>query len=152
MAFTVKTTVDDEDGNSMTTIEFADAYFLERGVTAWTGVEAVKQAAMIRSNDYLEMRFGQRWTEETLELEEVPVKVQRAACEYALRALTAVLAPDPVLDASGASVVTIRKKLGPLEKQLQVMGSGKISLIRSYPAADLLIAPYVNPSQTRAYR
>lgn len=152
MAVTERVTVDDTDGNVLATLVFADAYFLERAITAWTGADAVKEAALVRATDFIDMRFDQRWTDETLALEEVPVKIQRACCEYALRALSAVLAPDPVVDDSGATVVTIASELGPLKERFQVLDTGVPALIRSYPAADLLILPYVKSAQGRTIR
>lgn len=49
-----------EDGNGLPTansyanVAYADAYFTLRGITAWTGSDAVKEAALIRATDYIE--------------------------------------------------------------------------------------------------
>ncbi len=151
MTFELRTTALG-DGNSLASLELADEYFAERAVVAWTGEDEVKEAALIRATDYIDTRFSARYTDELLEMEEIPVKLARACAEYALRALTIVLAPDPLVDASGVSVVTVRKKLGPLERQFQVLGTGNPSLLRAYPAADMLIVPYLKPSSGRVIR
>ena len=168
MAFTVEDGTIVAGANSYATLAFADAYFLERAVAGWAGADDVKQAALVRATDYIEQRFSERFigaaVEDTQSLSwprvdagdyaenEIPVKLQRATCEYALRALTAALAPDPAVDESGASVVTVRKKLGPLEKTFQVLDTGKPDLIRAYPAADMIIGPLLLPAASRVYR
>ena len=141
MAFEVKATVTGE-GNSYTSVAYADAYFADRGVTAWTGVNTAKEGALIRATDYLEGRFGGRFTCEVLEAEEVPDQLQKATCEYAVRALTAALAPDPVIGASGIVTVATRKKVGPLETESEAIQTGPGSTMlyfRPYPAADMLL-------------
>lgn len=159
MAFTLEDGTGVTDSNSYADDTFADAYFAERSVSGWTGTQAVKQAALIRATDYIEQRFGSLFigspvaTTQSLSWprteagdygsDEIPVKLKRAVCEYALRALTAELAPDPAYDTSGARVVTTRQKLGPLEKQVTVLGQGSPSPIRAYPKADMFIAPLI---------
>lgn len=39
------------------TIGSADAYHLARGNTAWTGTDAVKEAAMLRGSEYIDNNF-----------------------------------------------------------------------------------------------
>lgn len=165
MAFTVEDGTLVADANSYTTVDFADSYFTDRQVTGWTGADAVKEAALIRATDYVEQRFGQRfigyqvdadqalsWPRyaDDYEETEIPVKLQRAVCEYALRALTATLAPDPTLSTEGATVVTTSKKLGPLEKHFEVIHGPQ--LLKSYPAADMLLQPLLIPASGRTYR
>lgn len=168
MAFTVEDGTGVAGANSYVTLEFANDYFTERAVTAWTGADGVKQSALIRATDYIEGRFGARFigtpTTDTQGLhfpvsdvsdyaeDEIPIKLKRAQCEYALRALTAELAPDPTVDESGVSVVTVKSKLGPLEEAFQVVGSGVPQLVRAYPAADMLLTGLLGPAVTRVYR
>lgn len=139
-------------GNSLATLAFADAYFLERAVAGWVGTDVAREAALIRSTDYIDARFGARYNDALLARVDLPVKLSRACCEYALRALTVVLAPDPVVDASGATVVTVKSKLGPLEEAFEVIGSGFPQTLRAYPAADMLIAPFLKVGQGRVIR
>lgn len=151
MAFTVRTTVQGE-GNSFVDVSYADSYFTDRGITAWAGTNTVKQAALVQATDYIDGRFASRFTDEVLEADSIPDKLKRAACEYAVRALVKPLAPDPAVDASGASVATIRNKLGPLEKEFQVVGSGTPALFRPYPAADILLVGMIKPTANRVIR
>lgn len=168
MAFTVEDGTGVADANSFGAVADADAYFTERGVAAWTGVQAVKEGALIRATDYIETRFGARFKgtkvdedqslsfpredADEFDEDEIPRNLKRATFEYALRALTAELAPDPVIDPSGVAVVTTRKKLGPMEKEFQVLGSGTPKLLRAYPAADMLLAPLLVPGGNRVIR
>lgn len=164
MAFTVEDGTGVTDANSWTDVAFADAYFADRAITAWTGSNSVKEAALIRAADYIHTRFGANWI--FVDPDEVdpnvlytfggtiPVLLKKAQSEYAVRALTTVLAPDPEVDASGVQTVVIQKVLGPLEKKFQRVGNPMSAppLLRNYPAADLLLASLVNPASGRTYR
>jgi hypothetical protein len=162
MAFTVEDGTGVTDANTWTTIVFADTYFAERGNVAWSGIDSVKEIALIKAADYIHARFGANWI--YVDPDEVdpevlytfggtiPVKLKRAQCEYAVRALTAVLAPDPSVDENGVTLVVTQKVLGPLEKKFTALGSGSAPLLRSYPAADMLLTTLLNPSSGRTYR
>lgn len=149
--FQVKATVNGE-GNSYADVEFANSYFADRNNAAWTGTDTAKQGALVQATDYIQGRFSRRFSDETLEATSIPSDLQKATAEYALRALTGQLAPDPTVDASGVGVVKTRKKLGPLETEFQIVGSGRVSTFRSYPAADLLIVGLLNTGGNRVYR
>lgn len=164
MAFTVEDGTGVADANTWTDIPFADEYFAERGNIAWAGVDAKKQAALINSGDYIHARFGSRW-KQVLEDQvdpavlytfngTIPVLLKRAQCEYALRALTAKLLPDPVVDANGLVTVVKEKTLGPLTKKYELFGNpmGQAPLMRDYPAADILLVTLINPISGRTYR
>jgi len=151
MPFEIRTTATGE-GNALCTAAFADSYFADRAITAWAGNAAVKEAAIVRATDYIDGSFAVRYTDELLAMDTIPVRLARACAEYALRALTAALAPDPLVDPSGVSVVTVRKKLGPLEKTLQVVGNGIPAITRSYPDADMLIISFLKPVAPRVIR
>jgi len=158
MAFVVEDGTAKADATSYVTIVEADEYFADRGMTGWTGEDAVKQSALIKATDYIDGRFGQRFigskktTAQALAWPrtgaadfadtDIPVKLRRACCEYALRALTSELAPDLKVDASGLTVVATKKKVGPIETEFTVPQSGLGStpmLFRPYPAADMLL-------------
>lgn len=157
MAFVVEDGTGKNNANSYASVADADAYFADRAVGAWAGDESVKQAALIKATDYLDARFGARFIGEKASAEqalewpragagfldsEVPVKLERACFEYAVRALTAELAPDLKVDASGLSLFAKKKKVGPIETEYAAQQSGLGStpmLIRPYPAADMLL-------------
>lgn len=161
MAFVVEDGTGLPNANSFADVAYADEYFGERGVTAWAGDDAQKQAWLIQATDYIQQVFASRFVGNKATLEQalawprifattrsgvdldndmVPVAVVRACCQYALRAMQGPLMPDPTVSAEGYNVVTTRKKIGPIEKEFRVMGSsGEPILVRSYPAADSLL-------------
>ena len=157
MAFVVEDGSAKADATSYVSVTDADGYFADRGNTAWTGTNAVKQAALVKATDYIEGRFGRRFigskktTTQALAWprtgaadfadNEVPALLCRACCEYAVRALVAELAPDPEVDAGGLTVVVTKKKVGPIETEYaaQTGASSTPALFRPYPAADMLM-------------
>ena len=46
------------DSNSYADVAFADAYFSDRKVVAWTGITSSKQAALISATDYIETYYN----------------------------------------------------------------------------------------------
>ncbi len=164
MPFTVETGAGVPDANSWIDVAFADNYFSERSITTWTGSSTVKQAALIKAADYIHNRFGSRWItvgEDAVEADKlytfngtIPVMLKRAQSEYAVRALSAPLAPDPIVDENGMTLVVTAKTLGPLEKKFKPVGNGDSTapLLRSYPAADMLLTTLLNPASGRTYR
>lgn len=158
MAFTVEDGTGLEDSNALIPVAFADSYFADRGIVAWTGDETtIKQPAIIRATDYLCKRFtflGDKFDEDqALEfprsyddplVAEMPVKMKQAVAEYALRALSATLAPDPVVSDTGGQVIEKREKLGPLEEATRYAEGVAIAVIKPYPAADLLLRGLVD--------
>lgn len=76
----------------------------------------------------------------------VPQCVQRACAEYALRALSAPLAPDPVMDATGRAVQSTSDKVGPIESSVTYVPSAVPATFIPYPAADKMLAPVLSAS------
>ena len=58
MAFTAEDGTGLADANALCDVTFADAYFEDRRVSAWSGTDAVKEAALIKATDYIESRWG----------------------------------------------------------------------------------------------
>jgi hypothetical protein len=162
MAFVAEDGTGLANANSYATVAYADAYFTDRGITAWTGLNAVKEGALIRATDYIEGRFSFKWEpfsedqalhfpvqdcddEDTAA--EMPDKLLKATCEYALRALTGQLAPDPEVDDRGYRVVSKTEKVGPLEESTTYAEGGVLQRFRPYPAADILLRGLVNNSK-----
>lgn len=165
MAFTLETGAGVANANSYATADEADAYFEERGVTAWTGSADVKNALLIKATDYIETRYGNRFkgevefpdTPQGLSFprtgidgyEGIPICLKRATYEYALRALSAPLAPDAVYEANGKTLSSKRRKVGPIETVFTYTASGAGAVaptFRPYPAADALLRPLLLPS------
>lgn len=110
-----------EDGSgkanaeSFISVAGADSYFAARGITNWTtlGTEE-KEQALRRGTDYLEATYAEQWKGDRVTAEQalswprygvcqfdlpiasdvVPVAVQRACAEMAIRAAAGELAPD----------------------------------------------------------
>jgi hypothetical protein len=77
----------------------------------------------------------------------VPQAIRDATAEYADRARVALLAPDPAVDDRGAVITKLREKVGPIETEtVYEAGSHLRNLLRPYPAADRLLAPYLTPA------
>ena len=128
-------TVEDGTGldsaNSYVSVEDCNTYHSERGNTAWTGDDTVKEAALIKATQYIDGRYRKRWRgipisssqalcwprediydERDVEIEGIPVRLKYAVCEAALRALTDDLNPD--LERGGRIK---REKVGPIETE-----------------------------------
>lgn len=154
MAFVLEDGTGLSNSNALIDVAFADTYFGDRGIVAWTGDDAtVKQPAIVRATDYICKRFkflGDKYLEtQALEFPRVyddaddpqmPVKMQQAVAEYALRALTGELAPDPTTDDTGGRVLEKFEKVGPLEERTRYSeGTAGTSVLKPYPAADMLL-------------
>lgn len=159
MAFVAEDGTGLADANSLCSVAYADAYFADRGVAAWTGSNTVKEQKLVAATDYIETRWGQRFrgavqfpdTPQALSFprtgiqsdDAVPVPIQKACAEYALRALSGALAPDPTVDASGRPVAMKRSKVGPIETEVAYAEGTRVNEFKPYPMADALVAPYL---------
>ena len=156
------------NANSFVEVSYADAYFLDRGVAMWSGTDVAKQGWLVQATDYIEVRFanyfrGTKLTEVqslsfprvSVEFAQMPDCLKKACCEYALRAKSAKLMPDPAIDSTGLGLLSTRKKVGPIEKEIryQYRGPGTVTtLIRPYPAADALLVNLMRPANRGVIR
>ena len=161
MAFIVEDGTAKVDATSYVTIAESDSYFKDLGFLSWAEGDIEpeqKMVSLIKATNYIDGRFGQRFIGNKKTITQalawprtgavgfahtdIPVKLRRACCEYASRALTAELAPDLKIDANGLTVVVTKKKVGPIETEFAVpqTGLGATSMLfRPYPAADMLL-------------
>lgn len=72
-------------------------------------------------------------------MEGIPLQLKQAVAEYAERALTGALMPDPTVDESGAARTYAREKVGPLETEYRYAGGSSMQIFQKYPAADRLL-------------
>ena len=87
------------------------------------------------------------WDPEGLPVFNIPLKLQHATAEYAVRARASELYQDPTVDASGKSVVELTKRVGPISTSTKYeRGSSLSQLLRPYPAADRLLSDYILPA------
>lgn len=136
------------DADSYFSLAEATAYFTARGITAWTGTDAVKENAARRGTTYLDNQYRGRWVGvrsfeaqllawprrdgtrgwgyPLLDLDgfdipadSVPQQIKNAAMEAALLALTGV-DMEPRLE-RGGMIKSIGKSVGPLRKDITYM-------------------------------
>lgn len=141
-------------------VEFK-AYWNLVGYDISTYTDTQIEYALTRSTRYLESRFrnkfyGYRQTDsQALSWPRVgvlincipvdstvPTELKNATNEYARRALpaTADLQPDPAdTDITGQVMTKVRKKIGPIETDIQYQSGGG-QVIRAYPSADQWLA------------
>lgn len=143
------------NANAYITLAEFTAYHADRGnAIPGTPTDAQKEQAIIRATDYLDQRFrfvGRRllgrdqntewprmdaWDLDQDLVTGIPVEIKEAAAEYALRALTAELNPDPSRDASGAKVQAKSQQVGPIAQSFTYV-SGATFTMPKYPAADM---------------
>ena len=162
MAFTVEDGTGVAGANAYISVAYADEYHAERGNAGWTGDDALKQQAIVRATDYIETRWGDRyrgriqyrdplqslgfprldiWDRNGLAITGIPDLLKRATAEYALRALTEELMPDPDYVPATGFVSGVREKVGPIETETtyQQPFSNRAPLMRAWPEADRLI-------------
>lgn len=167
MAFIVEDGTGKVDATSYIDVAYADSYFTDRNVSSWAGTTAEKQAALIKATDYIETRWAGRFlgyrefsdvqalsfprlllkNKEGKQILGIPDNLKKAVAEYAVRALTIDLMPDPVMTENGYSIKSKMEKVGPLEEKTEYeTGSSAPVLIRPYPIADKLISEYTSLS------
>jgi len=74
----------------------------------------------------------------------IPDRLRAATCEYAFRANTTTLSPDPTVDPSGRVLTGSRTKVGPIETETQFADEiGTVTITKSYPLADRMLREFV---------
>ena len=82
-----------------------------------------------------------------IRVEGIPLRLKQATAEYAVRAAASVLAPDPLVDDRGGSIVKFSEKVGPIDESTEYSDGTNLAItIRPYPAADRLLQDYVVPA------
>lgn len=156
MSFVVEDGTAKDDANSLVDVSYADSYCSERGLTTWAGTNEVKQQALIRATDYLELRYSTRFLGQTNTLTQalsfprdgatsVPTRIKNAVVQYAIRALKAGLMPDPAQSATGGNVVSKETTVGPVTTKV-AYSADEPKAFQSYPEADSLVRTFLRPS------
>jgi hypothetical protein len=162
------------DAQAYTDVDFADAYFIARGITTWTGDDEKKEAALISGTEYIDIRWGSSLkgslefpeTQALLfprtgvvdgqgrELIGIPDILKRATCEYAIVALTKSLLNSSIADNSGKVVIEESSETGPIKNstryQLTGSASGAVEVNTNYPKADSLMAGFLKSTKKQA--
>lgn len=175
MAFKVVTDTalneDDEvvtDANSYASIEDFLQYWVDRNIDYSDYEPEQLQAALINATDYIEMRFVAVWKgtriyadqalawprrrvydREGVLLEGLPRRLLWATYEYASRALTANLAPDPEVD---QNIRSKSESVGPISETVTYNGSAVAEKFKSYPKADAWLAELTTGTGAKTYR
>lgn len=152
MALEVEDGTGKSNAESYISVADADARHTAFGNSAWTGTDAVKEAALRRSTAYLEQAYRTRWTGQRKDLtqalswprydvivegcwvasDSVPTDIANACADLALRALADDLAAD-------TTRAVIREKVGPLETEYDANSPQATR----YRAIDAMLAPYL---------
>jgi len=105
-----------------------DVYVTLRGWTDWTGADPHKTAALRRGQDFIAGAYNDRWATEW-DNDDAPEPVKYAIIEAARRELVSPgsLSPDYV---ASRVVSRERKKVGPLEKELEYAEATSASSVR----------------------
>jgi hypothetical protein len=155
-----------DDATAYADLEAADQY-LENSdrKTAWRVFSSKeRQAALIQGADYIDQTFrnrykGQRFSsDQRLEwpriqvrdelghltepdpgtVGSIPEEIPNASIEYALEAASSPLAPTPVIDETGRTVISKREKVDVLEESTQYRDVATPKF-RKYPRAELVL-------------
>lgn len=163
-----------EDGSGLSNAESfisvadADTYFTNRGNASWDAIstEAEKEVALRKATDYMEQTYRSRWVGVRVSATQalswprldvevdgfpvdgdvVPVEVERACAELALRAHSAALLAD--VDKTTPQV--IREKLDVMEVQYSDNSSAPGYI--QYSAVDRMLAPYLPEGSGRSIK
>lgn len=158
MAFALQNEVGTAAGaNAYIDVATFKAYHDDRGNAYGTVSDASIEAAIIKATTYLDTRFrfvGYRaagrptqttewpraaaFDHDKRQVTGIPPEVQHATAEYALRALTAAINPDPSRDATGARLATKSETVGPISSTISYTGGGVFQLPK-YPVADMIL-------------
>ena len=165
-------TLTKEDGtglagaNTYADVADADQYLENTGrICTWQGYDLItRQAALIQGTDYLDQVYRNRykgtrfssaqrleWPRSNVYDElgnlvaaaDIPEEVANAAIEFAFEAAGAPLAPTPVVDETGGTVIRKREKVDVLEEETVYSDRQNPRIRRAYPRAQLVIRRWI---------
>lgn len=73
----------------------------------------------------------------------IPLKLKEATAEYASRALSQTLMPDPVVGDTGQDIRRTFEKVGPIETET-VYSTNVVQIFKKFPEADRLLLELIN--------
>lgn len=157
MTFTVQDDVGGEaEANAYIDVAAFKAYHDDRGNSYGSASDGDIEKAIVKATDYIDRRFrfvGQRlsayqstqwprldaFDDDDLLVSGLPQVLKFATAEYALRALSASLAPDPDRDGSGQTVQSRAQAVGPISESV-TFAPGAGYTLPAYPLADRLLS------------
>jgi len=159
MALIVEDGTGKSDAESYISVSDASTYFGNRGVVAWDAIatDTLREAYLRLATEYITQMYRERWqgaryTEDqaldwprtgvvrdswSVDTDEVPVEVQRACAELALKQSTGQLAPD-------LTQGVIRQKVDVIEVEYDKASPQ----YTRYRAIDAMLKPYLNASSS----
>lgn len=167
MAFLVEDGTGLSGATSYISVAFFRAYWADVGIT-FAQLDPALQAPLIQATRYIETRYAGKFKGDKLNptvqalswprqcvydvegctlLPAMPARLQAAAAEYANRALTAPLAPDPTV---AGNVSGSTEQVGPIVETLSFFGP--TPLFQPYPLADSLLATLLRAAGSYSYR
>lgn len=161
MAFVAEDGTGLSNANAFADVAFFKTYHDDRGNSYTTlSSDTLIQQVLVRASDYIQRRFGTKFVglplndSQTLAwprqdayypsgwaIEGIPLEVKQATAEYALRAVSGSLAPDPSYDVSNGPIVEREERAGPIVERYKFGQGGMVMTFRKYPLADSLLAP-----------
>lgn len=153
-----------DDSNSYATVTEFKTYFDDRGFDYSSfAPDDIIEEALVRATDYIETTYGPVfkgipltstqalswprgyvWDRLGTYIEGIPTKLKQATIQYAKRALTSDLQPDPEIDSSGQMILEKEEEVGPIKERTKFSESGIVFSIKPYPSADALLQELVN--------
>ena len=136
MAMNVETGTASATSESYASVADVDSYALARGMTAWTGIDSVKESALRNATQYLDATYrfkGNRVAEHqalmwprsgvmfdgyTLAYDAIPTMLKTACIELAIKAISGSLIVDP--DPQYVTDVQV----GPIKKSMSAPKNG----------------------------
>lgn len=157
MAFIVEDGTIVDNANAYVTTIFVDSYFSDRNDALWAGSSSVKQGAIVRATDYIDIRFGSSLIGNVVNSTQplkfpriisgtnvgVPLAIQKACAEYAKIALSQLLIITPAIAIDGLPISKTVTKIGPIEDTIEYDNNIPALTIRPYPTGDLYLNPYI---------
>lgn len=155
-------TVGAATSNSYATAAEADAYFADRGGAAWAGLQADKEAALIRATAWIDGEYRSRWPgyrvsgrDQALEWPRatakdaqgfdiddasIPAEVKYATIEAALREF---ITPDSLTPDYVRTKQIKRQRVGPLSQEF-VIGQGDVADLKpTLTTVEQLLSPII---------
>lgn len=157
MAFTLQDDTGTVTGaNAYVSVAEFKAYHDDRG-NDYASIVSVDpddiEDAIVKATDYIDGRFrfvGEKragrdqvtewprtgaYDRDRYYVNDIPIEVKEAVMEYAFRALSADINPDPVRDDTGRVVQSKSEKVGPISESITYVNGGSYQFPK-YPAAD----------------
>lgn len=135
----------EENATTYIAIDYFKSYHRMRGNNYHSYDDFQIKTALVRSTDYLDSRFefisqpkntiqNTKWPRIGFDI--IPRAIKEALAEYAFRALSTALNPDPQNLSGGRLIKSKTEQLSPLSETVVYDDSSPISQMPDYPVAD----------------